>query len=714
MGNKAFDPQHTRLFALAGHRSTGKTSLAEVLFQTTGVTRTIGRVDDGTSLLDHRPGERRRGMTLELGFAWMPWQDHLLQLVDTPGSEGLAHQRRLAFATVDAAVVVVSAPDGVEYGTERVLEETRVEGLARLVVVNRAERLVDPQALVAAIEEAAGVRALPVQLPYFDDEGRFSGVINLLEPDGEPRVYRYDLCGGNAFSPEPLPERARADAHAAWERLQEAVALADDALLEDYLEFLVLAPAQVHEGLARLVRRGEVVPVLFASAALAIGAHPLLDAIVSLLPSPLERAAPVGRGVDGEPLAIRPDDPFLAQVIASSLDDDGKVVQVLRVWSGQPPRNGQWVDANTGARFRVGKLYQVRGPRRAMAHTTGPGAVVATWDVEAGRPGDTYGVDGSRIAPAPPVSAPMVSYLLDPVGPRDKAALPAAVERLCLLDGALSFTVDPLTSGIVLHGQDDVHLGRALDRLQHRFGLHIRAALPPVPYRETPSGAASRVRGVYREEAGALVSAFGECWLDIVPQHPEAGVRFENRAEPDSLPVRFIHALDAGIRDASRHGPTAGYPVTGVGVRCVDGEYDMLSSEDDHFRQAGAVALRAALEQTGTELLEPWSLVRIEVGAPEVGPVLTEVGSRRGRILDMQVGARHAVIEAHLPFREVRVFAPRLQAAAGGRGRFTASHSHYEKLPIELVREAIDQSPWRAQAQQEPSGGNGRVAEYNG
>jgi elongation factor G len=695
MGKKAFGPDKTTTFALAGHRSSGKTSLAEVLLYIAGGTRRPGRVDDRSSLLDHQPAERRRGMTLELGFAWMQWQGHLLNLVDTPGSEGLSHNRTLALSGVDGALVVISAPDGIEYGTERVLSETRARGLPVVAVVNRMDRGGESDALIEALEDVADARVLPLQLPFFDDEGTFSGVISLLEPDGEPRVLRYDLTGSGRFSPEPIPERYRDAAARAREHIVETVALAHDELLEEYLEYLELPEEKITAGLARMVWDGTVVPVLYSAASLAMGAQPILNAITTLLPSPLDRRWPVGRDLDGCPNPIPPDAPFTAQLLASALDSEGELYHVLRVWSGEPPRLGGWVNARTGERCRVQKLYQIRGPRRTTATTRGPGAIIATWDPLQARPGATFGVQTGRVLPFGPFDPPMMSYLLTPLTRRDEDLLEGALDRLRLLDAALDVREDPLTRGFVLAGQGQMHLEHTLEVLRGPLAVKVESTLPPVPYRETPTTPVRRVRGLHRRTDGELVEEFGECWLDVVPKSPQEGIRFESTVGDEELPDRFVPPIHDGIHEATQHGPTAGYPVVGVGVRCVGGEYDLLSSEGEHFRRAGARALRAALQKSGTDLLEPWCSVRVEAAADEVGPVLSEIGSSRGRILDMEVGPRMVRIDSQLPYRELRTFAPRLQAVTGGRGRFTTAHSHYEKLPRELVHEAIAESPYR-------------------
>jgi elongation factor G len=644
-------------------------------------------------LLDFHPAERRRGMTLEPGFAWMTWRDHLLEMVDTPGSEGLAHRRSLGLSASDAVVVVVGASDGVEYGTERVLEQAREAGLPCLVVVNRAERLADRSVLIAEIEAVANTRVLPLQLPFHDDDGQFAGVVNLLEDDGQVRVHRYDSAGSGRFSPEPVPERYWAAAQAAREQIVEAVAMADDELLEAYLEFLELPFERVRQGLARLVAERAVLPLLYTSAALQVGTATLLDAVVDLVPSPLQRVMPIARDTDGAPVQLQAEGPFLAQMVATALDNDGHPYQVLRVWAGQAPHGGAWVNGATGAKGKIRKLYEIRGPRRAVARNRGPGAMVATWDLLPGRPGATFTAGPRLTLSAPDPEPPMMSLLLSPITRRDEQSLPGAMARLLDLDPSLQLTDD--AEGTLLAGQGQVHLEHALETLRSHLDVQVSASLPPVPYRETPLTQVRRAHGRYRKTEGGLVSQFGECWLELQPQLPERGVSFASAASQERVPERFLGALEEGVVQAAQRGPK-GYPVVGVGVRCVDGQYDMLCSEEEHFRQAGAMAVRSALREAGTELLEPWSMVRITAAAGELGSIISEVRTRRGRILDLEVGERLAELEAHLPYREVRDFAPRLQSLTGGRGRFTAMHSHHERLPKEGLREALQQASRRA------------------
>lgn len=691
MSKRAVDVTAVRIFALVGHRSAGKTSLGDLLLQATGVTRTIGRVDEGSSLLDHLAEERRRKLSLRASFAWMDWEGYLLQVVDTPGSEGLAHERGLALACVDGAVVVVSAPDGLELGAVRVLEECARAGLARMAVLNRMDRDADVPGVLAAIEAASGgARVVPVQLPLVD-EGRFVGVIDLFDR----RALRYDPDGGGTFSREPIPAALEGEVASAWELLVEAVALSDDALLEQYLEDLDLPLQDVRRGLARAVAAGRVLPVAFASAATAVGAHALLDLVAWALPSPASRRRPWAVDLEGGDVRLDPDGGFVAQVLATQLDDDNEPYHVLRVWSGEPPRRGGWVHGESGRVVKVQKLYQLRGPRAANARYTGPGALLATWDALGGRPGDTW-TDGPRlVVGVPPQPPPMVAWLLTPATKRDGVRLPDALATLQSLDAALDVYTDELTGLPVLAGAADDHLQRAVLLLKDRLGVKVRARVPPVGYRETPSGSVSGAVGVHRKVSDGQVVEFGEVELALAPAaHDE--LRFVGEASPDDLPDRFWPAVERGIRQGMRQGPTAGYPVVGVFARCTGGAYDILQSTDEHLVAAGERAFRVAIEQAGTRLLEPWWRVEVSVPADDVGLVIAELSARRGRIQGLAMDGPEATVHADCPYRELRTFGARLQAVSGGRGRYSGRPSHYDALPAGLVREAIAESPFRS------------------
>ena len=388
---------------------------------------------------------------------------------------------------------------------------------------------------------------------------------------------------------------------------------------------------------------------------------------------------------------MAPDGPFVAQVLAARLDDEGNTYRVLRVWAGEPPRRGDWVHAETGATYRVQKLYAMRGPRTSAAKDVGPGSLIATWDPLPGRPGDTF-TEGPRwLIGAPPPPPPMFSVRLIPA-PGYEDRLTAALSTLTMLDPALDITTCELTGTPVIGGLGQDHVDRAYETLVLRLGVHLTAEVPLVPYRETPAGTVDGVTGVHQRGVDGNEDEYGMCEVSLAPADEEW--TFAANVTEDQIPAKFLSAVDRGARNALRHGPTAGYPVAGVAVACSGGAYDMLVSTDDHMALASERAVRTALDRTGTRLLEPWWRVEVRVPADEVGPILAEIAVRRGRVHGLEVDGREASVFADCPYRELRGLGPRLQALTAGRGRFTGYPSHYDALPTALVREAIAASPF--------------------
>ena len=482
MAKKGFEPSRTRNFVMVGHRSAGKTSLSDVILQTAGVTRAIGRVDERTSLLDHTQEAHKRHMTMEPSTAWMSWRDHLLFLVDTPGSMDLAHVAEHAMHQLDGFVCVVAANDGVQHLTDRILHTAnrlRVPGVA---VINQMDRAFDLDGTVAELERASGRKAVLLQLPLMDDDGHVCGVVDLLDQ----KAYRYAPDGSGAWSEEPLSKQMARAAGAARERLIEAIALEDEHLLERYLEFLGLPDDVVQDGLARSTQRCTMLPVLLTSAHLAIGAGPLLDHLVRLLPEPSLARRP----------ALDADGEFVATVLHTSIDSEGRPWSMLRVWDGAPRHGAELVTGSTGARSKVRKLFQVRGPRRAVAHSTGPGTIVGTWDLIDARPGDVL-THGARLStPRPDMPPPMTAYTLSTEDDHQAALLERALTILLRMDHGLEVRALAGREHL-LEGRTPGQLDRAVEWLKHRMGVRFSVELPRVAYREAPAQPASRAEGVH-------------------------------------------------------------------------------------------------------------------------------------------------------------------------------------------------------------------------
>lgn len=672
MTKKGFLPSALRTFAVVGHRSAGKTSLSDMLLQRAGVTRAVGRVDEGTSLLDHTLEARRARQTFEPSSAWMSWRDHLLFLIDTPGAQDLAHVAEMVLHQVDGAIVCVAANDGLAHGAVRMLEALDHESLPAIVAVHQADRPHSLTHLLEDLREHTDRKVLALQLPFLDDDGQFAGVVDVIEQ----RVHRFDPDGSGAFSTEPLPDRLRVEAEAAREALIEAVALEDEALLDHYLEFLELPLDEVRRGLAEGVRAAGYLPVVFTSSALVAGGEALLDVVVDLLPAPVQT-----QRVD-----VPDDDMFTATVVHTTIDDEGRPCALLRVWSGRASASTAWAHGESGERFKVRKGFSVRGPRRSTPVYQGPGALIATWDLVPARPGETV-THGERYAlrrpPLPPVMVRRELVLPQSVHVRDVRRAVQVLERM-------DHGLDVVERGEVLqlHARTLGQVRRAVDWMRERMGIRAEARRPSVEYREVPAHGTWGVEGVHLREVGGLVEEYGRCALDIDPSSRAEGLDFTIDVDDQDLPQRFVGAVCDGAREAAREGPLAGFPVIGARVTCVGGEYDILSSTEDHFRIAGALAMRTALSQTGTRLAEPWTVVEIHAPAEGLGALINDLTSRRGRILDVQV-AREAKVQALCPERETHDLVARLSAITAGRAWFSARRSHYDLLPDALVTDAL-------------------------
>lgn len=697
-----------RTFSIVGHRSSGKTSLAELLLQAVRVTRTIGSVEAGTSLLDWSDEAHRHRQTLSLSVAWFEHQEQPLQLIDTPGAAFLAHEQQRALLASDTALVVIDAAEGVRVGTEAALRQARCprtgQRMPLIAVASKIDRLsgrglapagawersrssieAGPiEALATQLQGELGrsgascPRVVPVQLPLFGEDGALQGLVDVLED----RVLRYATDGSGALSPEPVPTHLRDQVAVAAERVAEAVAMTDDVLLEHYLEELELPPEEVQRGLVAAVASGAVVPLLLTSAEAHVGAVPLLDALARWLPEP--RGVWV-RDPDGAQQLLQPGPGFVAQVVACQRDRAGQPFTLLRVWSGTSPR-GPWREGLSGRELRIRKLYRIRGPRRASAPVAGPGALIATWEPLGLRPGETV-TDGPRLAVVVPgVDHAGMTWRLELPG----AAAQEALEAVVWADGALSHRPEGQPDAWLLTGRSEAHLRLAVERIEALGVGAVRTGLPRVAYREIPAARVAGVEGVHLLKGDhGLVSEYGRCEVSLGPTGPDEDVlRFVDAFDDtEALPLRFRSAIAEGVASALGQGPTAGYPVVGVEAELTGGDYDILQSTEDHLRLAGERATRAALQRAGTCLLEPWSEVVVCVPQAVLGDLISDIAANRGRIVGMEVEGAEAKLVASCPHRELRTFASRLEGITGGRGRFSLRDRHYERLPSELVAE---------------------------
>ncbi|NOY26887.1 MAG: elongation factor G [Oligoflexia bacterium] len=689
MALKVYPPEMIRNVALVGHGHSGKTSLAESMLFSTGATSRLGKTVDGTSILDFEPEEQKRGGSIASSVAWLEHDGHKINILDTPGDQNFLYDALAALRGADAAVVVVSAPDGVEVGTERLFSAARNLGLPTIIFINKMDRdRADAQVCLAEIEEVLGVTPIPLQLPWGEESG-FKGIISLLQH--KAFAYRGDDSGG--YDKVDIPDDQAERVEEAMEALIDAVASTDDDLLETYLETFELSDEDLRAGLHTALKTGKIVPVLFGAAASNIGASSLLDLIAWACPCPLDRSAVALADQDLlEPVV---DGPFVAQVIHTLVDEFSGKLSIFRVLRGD--LSGSPVVLNTHSREpeRMGAVYALRGKDRETVAQVVTGDILGMAKLKSTHTGDTLADNDNPVVVEPlEYPPPMMSYTITPKTKTDADRIKTALERLLDEDPTLTVSTDSLSSALVLNGMGQAHLEMAIERMARKYKVKVEIGLVPVPYRETLKAAVQHVEGKHKKQTGGA-GQFGVAFMNFIPQERDAGFEFVNKIKGGSIPNQFIPSVEKGLRERMKSGFLAGYPVVDLKVELVDGKYHPVDSKDVAFQLAGSKGMKVAFQKGGTVLLEPIMGLEIVVPTDVMGDVMGDVTSRRGRVLGMVPRGKNTIIQALAPQAELLRFAPDLKGMTGGKGAFTMELSGYEQVPAHMVEKIVAASPFK-------------------
>ncbi len=670
----------TRNLALVGHSGDGKTSLGEAILHVSGERAELGRVDDGSSVLNHLPEEKEKRATITSSVYSFDCQGLSLTLVDTPGDSNFQADGRIALAALDSAVLTVSAVGGAKAGTSRMWHCARQVGAASIAFVNRmdAERADFEHAVesLRSLETHPVVIALPIGAAH-----DFRGVVDLLH-------MRAVTDAGDA----PIPDELADAANAARDALAEAVAECDDQLLEKYLEQGTLSEEELLRGLVAGTRSGAILPVLCGSATRLLGVPPLLFAIRELLPSPADRepwkAKQLPDGGNVHALAD-PEGPFSALVFKTAIDRYTGTLSVLRVVSGTLRPDSAILNASKGERERVGKLFQLRGGEHREVSAAGPGQVVALAKLKSVHTGQVLTAEksGLRLADIP-IPQGVISYAISAKVKADEDKVHTSLGRLVEEDPTLHLAREASTGEFLLSGMGELHVRTAVHRLQRMFGVEVLLKTPKVPYRETVSGRAENVEGKLKKQTGGK-GMYGVCYLTVEPKGRGEGVEFVDEIKGGSIPRSLIPAVEKGVLEACHAGPLAGFPVVDIRVRCVDGKHHPVDSNEMAFKLAGSFGFKAAVEKARPTLLEP--IVNVEISSPDnhVGDILGDLSSRRGRVSASEARGHVSVIQAQVPMAEMLEYANRLTALTGGQGEFHMEFSHYEEAPGQVRDQVV-------------------------
>jgi elongation factor G len=667
-----------RNVALVGHGGSGKTTLAEALLHCAGAIPRVGRVEDGTATMDTEPEEVKRQLSASLAVATFTWHDHKINLLDCPGYADFFGETEAGLSVADLAVFVVSAVEGVEVQTELAWRVAAQRKIPRMVFINKLDReRASFDRTLSQLQEVFGAGIAPLELPVGEETG-FRGVMDLLSD----RAITYET--GKPVEGD-VPSDLATTEHQVHDALVEGIVVADDGLMERYLEGDAISFEELEKTLARGVADASVFPVVCGSATKAIAIDRLADFICEIGPSPADRPpVPV---VAGDTIAEIEPDPSgqpLAYVFKTVADPFGRV-SMFKVLSGTIHTDDTLVNTRSHVDERLHQLFGMLGKEHVATSEIVAGDLAATWKLSDTATGDTLAPKGTPVSVEPPAaSVPVLHVSIRPRSKGDEDKLMTALHRLGDEDPAIRVRRDDETHQTILSGMGETHVAVTVERLKRKFGVDVETGEVEVAYRETITRSA-QAEGKYKKQTGGH-GQFGVAVLRIEPMGRGDGFAFEDQVVGGAIPRQFIPAVEKGVVEAMGSGGFYGYPVVDVKVVCLDGKYHPVDSSEMSFKTAGALGFREAMAQAGPVLLEPISMLEVTVPASQQGDVLGDLNSRRGRVQGTEVAEDgSSTVQALVPTAELGRYAIDLRSITGGRGRFTVTHDHYDVVPQPLA-----------------------------
>ena len=670
-----FSSEKIRNVALVGHGGAGKTTLAEALLHRAGAVNRLGRVEDGSTVCDHDPEEQRRGLSLSLSIAPFEWKGHKVNLVDTPGYADFIGDVSAALRVVDLAVFVVSAVDGVEVQTEVIWREAARLGVPRMIFVNKLDReRASFERTLDQLRDKLGAGVAPLELPI-GAETDFRGIADLLTDTAH--IYE-----GGVPRTEPIPDDMEALEHQVHDNLVEGIVVAEDELLERYLEGDIPSVEELEHALTLGIETATVFPVVCGSATTEVGIDRLADFLVEIGPPPADRPTTVTAGDTEVEVPADPDGDPLAFAFKTIADPFVGQVTLLKVLSGTIRNDDHLVNSRTGTEERMHGLFVVRGKEHEPVDALAAGDLGGIAKLSSAATGDTLAKRGSPVK-VPPLDQPdaVLAIAIVPKTQADDDKLATALHRLQEEDPVLRVARDEETHQTLLWGTGETHLAIAVERLDRKFGVGVSTEPVKIRYREAITEATEQ-EYTHKKQSGGH-GQYARVVIKVEPLERGEGFVFEDKIVGGAIGKGFIPAVQKGIEEAmAAGGPNGGFRVVDVKVTLVDGKEHSVDSNEMAFRQAGRSAFQEAVAKAGPVVLEPVSRVDVTVPADMLGDVMGDLNARRGRVQGTSQGdLGEQTIYATVPEVELRRYATDLRSITGGRGRFTAEHDHYDVLP---------------------------------
>lgn len=682
---KTYEPNDIRNVLLVGHGGSGKTTLLEAMVFTSGATTRMGVVEDGNTVSDFEPEETKKGLSVSLAMAPVEWDGVKINVLDAPGYADFIGDLRSAIRAVDAVLLVVSAIEGVEVQTEVAWEAAVEAGMPRAILINKLDReRASFERTLDQLVQSFGTQVAPLELPL-GEEHDFDGVADLLAR----KAYRY---GSSPMADEtPWPEDISGKADPFREKLMEAVAESDDALIEKYLEDGELSEDEVVDGVKRGFAEARIAPVLCAAAARPLGVDRVLQFITEEFPSPLDRGpiTVVDRAGEEKQREGDPNAPLAAYVFKTVSDPYVGHITMFRVFSGKLRPDSAVYNATKGAEERIGQLFALRGKEHETLSEVSAGDIAAVAKLPHTTTGDTFSTKDDPVVLAPvEMPEPLLAFAISPKTKGDEDKLSTALSRLREEDPTLRVERSDETHETVMYGMGEAHLDVQIERMKRKFGVEVSTAPAKIAYRETIRGPGKGLGRHVKQTGGH--GQYAICNIDIEPLPRGEGFEFVDKIFGGAIPNQFIGSVEKGVVRTMQQGVISGNPMVDIRCTLVDGKAHSVDSSDMAFQLAGALALKDAAADAGVALLEP--IVEVEVVVPDsyTGDIMGDLNSKRAKIQGMEsAGAGKQRVKALVPQAEVARYSIDLRSMTGGRGAFTMRFSHYEEVPSHLADRII-------------------------
>jgi elongation factor G len=685
---KKYTSEQIRNVALVAHGGAGKTSLAESMLYSAKATTRLGKVDDGTSILDHDPEETRRQISISAAVGPCEWKGCKINVVDTPGYFDFVGEVKSSLRIVEGALVVICAASGVEVGSEKSWNYADEYELPRMVFVNKMDREnADFAKVVDDLRNHFGNKLIPIQMPIGAGEN-FHGVIDVVQ------MKAYVANDKGKVTEGDIPADLMDEAESYREALIDAVAVGDEEIMMKYLEGETLTQEEIERCLGLATKAGDVVPVLCGSASKLLGVDLLMDYCLHCFPSPVEAGTITAKDVkSGEEVELKPsvDEPLSALVFKTMADPYVGKLTLFRVYSGVFKADSQVHNANKGKDERIGQVFYLKGKDQEPVSEVVAGDLGAVAKLQVTTTNDTLCAKDRPVElPAIDFPVPNMTLAVRPKNQGDEDKIGTGLARLTEEDPTFTVERTVETKETVISGMGELQLEIVTSRLHSKFGVEVELTEPRVPYRETLRGK-TRVEGKHKKQSGGR-GQYGHVWLEMEPSEPGEGLVFEDKIFGGAVPRQYIPAVEKGLREVMEEGVLAGYPVVDVKVALVDGSYHSVDSSEMAFKIATSMAFKKGFVQAQPVLLEPYMNITVEVPEEYMGDVMGDMNKKRGRILGMEPQGGKQIIKAQAPLAEMFKYAIELRSMTQGRGDFHMEFSHYEEVPGNIAENVIAQA----------------------